>query len=207
MLINVDEGDYFEKQVKDMFDLMKKLAKAYDIDSEEITKGGYTLQVGEPFGLWENLKDFRQIKEKAEKEGNVPHVRIKELDFDEEDYDEDLGGDDDYMGDDYFGDKAVSAVIRDLIRELREAGWNRPDAAGLLKKESGEELAAREYVLQSAKENAGLRDMLVSQIGAMDHILQCLQYDFLWEDPSLDHANDMGKQDSETLQDAEFTEK
>jgi hypothetical protein len=216
MLFNDNEDEYFEKPVKDMKDLIEKVAKGYDVDKQEILDGNFTLQVGEPFGLWENLKTFNQVKEKQE-DIPVPHIRLEELSYEDDEDDDDYMGDDkDYMGDDDEDDIAekyghtIDAVIRDLIVELRKAGWSRPDA-GLLKKENGEELAARDYILQSSKEDELLKDILVSRVGAMDHILQCLEYEFLWEEVSVDYANDMDHDDDmdheDTPKDAEFTEK
>jgi hypothetical protein len=201
MLLDERDDDYVEKSVKDMNDLIEKVARGYNVDKREILENSFTLQVGEPFGLWENLKSFNQVKEKRE-DIPVPYVRLEELDEDDED-DEDY--DDTYLSDDEddkYGD-TIDSVIRDLIVELREAGWSRPDA-GLLKKENGEELSAREYILQSTKENQLLKDLLVSRIGAIDHILQCLEYEFLWEEASVDYADD---DDDSTPKDAEFTEK
>jgi hypothetical protein len=44
----------------------------------------------------------------------------------------------------------------------------------------------------------------VTRIGSIDNILQCLEYEFLWEEASVDYADD---DDDSTPKDAEFTEK
>jgi hypothetical protein len=203
MLYNDMEGDYIEKPVKDMKDLIEKVAKGYDVDMQDILENTFTLQVGEPYGRWEDVKDFDQVKEKK-MDIPVPHVRLEELSYEEEEEDDDYMGDDEDDDDGKYG-YAIDSVIRDLIGDLRKAGWSRPDA-GLLKKESGEELAARDYILQSTKENQLLKDLLVSRIGAIDHILQCLEYEFLWEEASVNYPDDTDDDDS-APKDAEFTEK
>jgi hypothetical protein len=121
MLFDERENDYVEKAIKDMHDLIEKVARGYDVDKQEILDNSFTLIVGdgELNGLWENLKSINQVKEKRE-DISVPYVCLEEFEFYE-------GYDDDYYEDPYGWLLILEGVQGVRMKDVH----SRPQISGL----------------------------------------------------------------------------
>lgn len=192
---------YEECQAADFNQVMKNVAKAYKVMPGELSNGTYTMQLGNEYGEWEDLTSFNQLKEACnEDDYGGPSIRIKELaeegdDDDMDEYDDDLSDDDeDYQWDKNErmggGNEEMKEVMNDLVEALKADGWRLVeskelpslDEFKLIRKENGgEEMSARALVVKYANGLPDLQDQLLMEIGSLDHIVQCLQFGFLWE--------------------------
>jgi hypothetical protein len=202
---------YEECQATDFNQVMKKVAQAYEVTPGELSSGQYTMQIETDYSDWKDLKSFNQLKEACNQDGDEfggATIRIKELAQDDEDDELDKYGDDEPKDDedwegsddeDLYGEKdhlmggggneGMKEAINDLIEALKGDGWRLPESDEFLlpdefklRKENGsEEMSARALVLKYAKNLPDLQDQLIMKFGSLDHIVQCLQFGFLWE--------------------------
>ena len=159
----------FNKPPMSMKDIMKKLEDF--VDAEEMDEGVEYYADGE----WKELKNPTELKG-----GTVP-IRMPSTYVEDDDYDnEDFGDefDEDYAHDD--DSTEISNAIKEFVDTLKEQGYTRSTEQLQLKSKDGESISTKEWVLNHANENKHLQTLLLSNVGGLDHVVQCLHYDFLW---------------------------
>ena len=68
--------------------------------------------------------------------------------------------------------------ILTLAEELKSEGWTID--GDTLTKEDGTKTTVKEHIVEMAGADIMLQETLLNRIGALDHIAQCLPYDFVW---------------------------
>jgi hypothetical protein len=176
----------FNKPPTSIEEIMKKLE---DItDTAEMERGETCEYYAD--GEWKELTDpSQQLKGK-----NIP-IRIPSM-YEDEEY----AGDDEY--DDNFDDEMYgnsSGMLLDKIKEfvetLKESGYTRSTDQFQMKSKDGVVISTKEWVLNQAKEDKSIQNALLSNVGGLDHVVQCLHYDFLWDEQQSPENPD--KQESE----------
>jgi hypothetical protein len=95
--------------------------------------------------------------------------------------------------DDMFGkrgmhESALYPMIIDLTDTLKEEGWKLSSAGNMVK--GNVTTPTKSLILEKAQNDPTLRDVLISQIGALDHIAQCLHFEFVWNRSDLPDSVD-----------------
>jgi len=164
----------FNKPPTSMKDIQSKLEEMADPD--ELEEGLEFYSNGE----WKKLTDPSQLKGQ-----NIP-IRVPSM-YEEVDESmvDDYGEDDDLDYDggddlDYDGGE-LSSTIRELVKTLKSEGYTRSTDQLELKSKDGGQISTKEWVLNQANGNGFFQGMLLSKVGGLDHIVQCLHFDFLWE--------------------------
>lgn len=193
---------YEECRATDFNQVLKQVAQSYKVMPGELSNGTYTMQIGNEYGDFENLTNFTQLVE-ASKEEEYPSIRVKELaeeneEDDMDEYNDDVPDDDEdypWAKDNIMGgggDTQMKETIIELVEALKADGWrlveSQDELSSLdefkLSKENGaEETSARTLVVKYAKDLPDLQDQLIMKIGSLDHIVQCLQFGFMWYEP------------------------
>ena len=181
-------GDMAES-FKDLNDLQKQLFE-YGMEKKN-------LEMMDNNNKWKKLTN----DELKKFNGKIVKVRDKEIysDEEEEDYSDDnySGYDDDDEYDGYNPDEddedydmpkkkdtkppPMRECIGKLIADMKFNGYERLDDGKTLQKAStGETISTKEYILKKASEEEELLSLLVDNIGALDHIIQCITWDYVW---------------------------
>lgn len=172
-----------------MRDIKKQVADNVGWDAEDIE----TLEYYEN-GEWKELKNPSQIEGQKQVAVRVPELFDEDEDYkDEDDYegeDGDFNEDDEFNEDDMDYDDFVNRdVLHDTIKEfvkvLKEKGF----APG---SKTAEGISISEWVLKQAASDKDLQKVLLSKPGALNHIVECLEYGFLWTDNDEEGEKEMG---------------
>ncbi|KAA8497857.1 hypothetical protein FVE85_5442 [Porphyridium purpureum] len=109
---------------------------------------------------------------------------------------------DDGVGDDDVGDDDVVDHVMELVETARSRGYApHPEDRALFTVEALQETVnVRDFVLQQAEENAFLRFFLVSRIGGLAHVVDCLSHPYLYKnlDPETDQLSSLFDLDGES---------
>jgi hypothetical protein len=159
----------------DMPDIVTAKCNLQDIRKEaaEWFDGSTNLEyyVGSEWKPLDNLQDLESFKR-----SNMPiHIRDPTT-FHDEDYDGD--------GNDNNADEndEMQETIERLVGTLKGSGHVRVSNDTLkVGNSSHETVPTREWVLAQAASDTALRDLLLSHVCGLDHIVQCLHFDILWE--------------------------
>lgn len=173
----------------------KAIAEDYGMETEDMKNLEY-----DDKGTWKKLTDVSQVMGKRAVPVRVPDMFSNdddsafnqdfdgdgdEGDYNEEDYMRDpdeephpgmMDDDDDYLGID------VQDTVHRLVATMKKGKYIVSPKSFQLKSPSGEVLSTRDYLLKVADTDEELRNVLVGKIGAMDHIINCIHYPFLWKD-------------------------
>lgn len=193
-----DSDDEMAEDFKDYNDLVKKL--------EEYGMEKKTLEMMDNNDNWKKLTN----NELKKFNGKVVKVRDAEIYSEEADYgsDEDYGNDEDYSrydddDDDYSGynpdedydlpkkekdssPPPMRECIGKLIADMKFNGYERLEENTLQKASTGETILTKEYILKKASDDEELLSLLVDNIGALDHIIQCLHIDYIWNNVEIE---------------------
>ena len=60
------------------------------------------------------------------------------------------------------------------------------DGKTLQKASTGETISTKEYILKKASEEEELLSLLVDNVGALDHVIQCLHIDYVWNNVEIE---------------------
>ena len=193
-----DDDD--SESFKDLNDLQKKCNDYYGWEKKDLE-------------MMDNNDNWKKLTTDELKKfhGKIVKVRDKEIyseieeeeDYDsDEDYDYD---DDDEYGynpdddDDYKDGEVVSKkkappmreCISKLIAELKFNGYERVvDAKALQKGSTGETILTKEYILKKASDDEELLSLLVDNIGAIDHVIECMHFDSVWNNVKIEEEKD-----------------
>jgi hypothetical protein len=187
----LDEAlDMFRGNVT-MKDMRKSLEDSYGMESGEIDSLEYYMN-----GEWKPFKDPAQLKGKQ----GVPIRDPSQFDDavdDGDDYDKLDGPDDDDDDDDDYYESPLGMLIREIVAELHLNEYILHDDAStttlqLKSKKSGEVIATKNYILNRAMNDETLQAMLVSKVGCLDHIVQCIHFPFLWTELAADKKSQEG---------------
>ena len=149
---------------------------------------------------FEVLTSIEQVQEEQKRNKKVfiaedyPQGVYDAHDYEDEiDYDDEYvyaGGESDDEDDDYV---PLKLTIYEILETIKESGWKRSsseddDGTSLImmmikKDENGSETtkkSTKEIVLDIASKDKLLQSKLLNKIGALDHIVECLHYDFVW---------------------------
>jgi hypothetical protein len=86
-----------------------------------------------------------------------------------------------YMFNQGFVDNPLENAICDLVDVLKEEGFKRSsDKPFTFVIDSGIEISTKEWVLKRARPQTILRSLILGQVGALDHIVESLHYDIVW---------------------------
>ena len=194
-----NDDDYsLAESFKDLNDLQKQL---YEYGWEK-----KNLEMMDNNGTWKKLSN----DELKKFNGKVVKVRDKEI-YEEEE--EDYGSDEDYSAvaaddDEYgydpdkdYGDYKDGEVVTKkkdsgpppmrecigkLIADMKFNGYERIEAGTLQKASTGETISTKDYILKQASDDEELLSLLVDNIGALDHIIQCLHIDYIWNNVEIE---------------------
>jgi hypothetical protein len=128
---------------------------------------------------WKPLRDLTDILEY--RGGRIPlKIRVPEC-YDEtplpEGYmDDPVNLDETDEEEGYWGD-----MIQALIKDLKASGYYRSDVKRDSMENAEHEIRTVDWVLQRAAENPKLQSMLLGNVGALDHLVEYLNYDFVWK--------------------------
>eukprot|EP00529_Nitzschia_sp_RCC80_P028634 CAMPEP_0113465810 /NCGR_PEP_ID=MMETSP0014_2-20120614/13941_1 /TAXON_ID=2857 /ORGANISM="Nitzschia sp." /LENGTH=261 /DNA_ID=CAMNT_0000357999 /DNA_START=320 /DNA_END=1105 /DNA_ORIENTATION=- /assembly_acc=CAM_ASM_000159 len=220
-----------EEDVKDTFreedpievrvggkDTMKQLRSVLDLDEDDDINI-YNSKTKE----FENLVDMEQVNREANaNQGKIALAPADDFPEGMEDYDEDFSEDEDFdfANDEPDGMEAIhESRVSMLVESLKEEGWER--AAGqpgmLTKKDSpdSQTQTTQSVILQLASIDMPLREYLLGHVGALNHLVTCTDFDFVWEDmPEVDgeaddedEDEDDDDDDDDDMHEAEFKEK
>ena len=197
-----NDSDVYEmaEDFKDYNDLVLKL--------EEYGMEKKSLEMMDNNDNWKKLTN----DELKKFNGKIVKVRDKEI------YEEDCGGSDDedysaaadddeygYDPDDDYGDYKDGEVVTNkkdnspppmrecigkLIADMKFNGYERLESNTLQKASTGETISTKEYILKKASDDEELLSLLVDNIGALDHIIQCLHIDYIWNNVEIEEDND-----------------
>lgn len=180
-------------KARSMDEVHQKVGQKIEIDPEDFFLGYLTLQIGVPEqgGEWQAFRSFDQVEDlKREHEGSKLSLQIKE-------FADDLDPDRDFDLNQDLQDDLMIQTVNKLMGKLHADGWVFPEDAPvaaalapagtevkltLTKGDVVEEASSLELVLRYAEHDPELLDVLVVQIGALDHISKCLQFRFLWKE-------------------------
>ena len=196
-----NDSDVYEmaEDFKDYNDLVYKL--------EEYGMEKKSLEMMDNNNNWKKLTND-ELKKFS---GKVVKVRDVEIYSEEADY----GSDEDYSAaaddDDDYGynpdedndidynmpkeEKGSSPppmreCIGKLIADMKFNGYERLEANTLQKASTGETILTKEYILKKASDDEELLSLLVDNIGALDHIIQCLHIDTVWNNVEIEKDDD-----------------
>jgi hypothetical protein len=193
-----DDDD--SESFKDLNDLQKKCNEYYGWEKKDLE-------------MLDNNDNWKKLTNDELKKfnGKIVKVRDKEIysEEEEEDYDSDEDydyDDDDEYGynpddddDDYKDGEVVSKkkappmreCIGKLIAELKFNGYERVvDAKALQKGSTGETILTKEYILKKASDDEELLSLLVDNIGAIDHVIQWIHFDSVWNNVKIEEEKD-----------------
>jgi hypothetical protein len=128
---------------------------------------------------WKPLRDLTDILEY--RGGRIPlKIRVPEC-YDEtplpEGYmDDSVHLDETEEEEGYWGD-----LIQALITALKASGYTRSEVKRDTMENSVHEIRTVDWVLQRAEEDPKLQSMLLGNVGALDHLVEYLNYDFVWQ--------------------------
>jgi hypothetical protein len=108
-------------------------------------------------------------------------------DDDEDDFDDFakyIGGYDDEFGQGSTPRTSLATQIRTLVTDLQKKGYNHSASTAQLISKNGEIVATKDYIMEQAMGDKDLQQTLVSQVGCLDHIVQCIHFPFFWPDSS-----------------------
>jgi hypothetical protein len=78
----------------------------------------------------------------------------------------------------------MELAIWGLYSELRRQGYVQHDIGTMIRAGKGNEestlISTREWILLLAETNTALEDLLLSQPGALDHLVECVHCDLVW---------------------------
>jgi len=185
-----DEDELLTIQGNDnLQQIRRKVAKALGWELEECEELEFYDEKEEE---WKEITNASQLVAAAGNSKKPLNIRMPDA-FDELDDDEGLHFGDDSDDDDAFkydddvgdddNDLGFSNKIRELVTDLKTEGWSRPsnETGNLEKAEGGESgKSCKGWVLERAQTDQELQSLLLSQPGALDHIVQCLGYEFVW---------------------------
>jgi hypothetical protein len=202
-------------------DMMKQLRNAVAMDPDD--PDTQVKIFNSKTKQFEILKDVEQVKREAQ--ANQGRIALAPDFPDEDDYpgdgeysddDEDYRDEDDeaeYQDEEYDDDDDDDILggrvrrqerLMSLLRYLKENGWQRqPNEPGMLINTNTSQIqSTKNIILQLANEDNMLQEFLVSEIGGLDHLVTCVDFDFVWEDlPKRNSDND------DEPQEATFKEK
>ncbi|KAL7547141.1 hypothetical protein ACHAWF_010463 [Thalassiosira exigua] len=182
-----------------MDDVGRHFAKEYNF-APDATYEYWKVGRGRP--RWRELTDATQLVEargKKAKSRNKPiWIRMDDdrdvEEYEGEVYDEDEDYDEDRAYERKHGEGkdaedriifGVKGTIRVLVNKLKYANISVLPTEGegvpTLRKGDGTIMRTRDYVLREAKRDRPLQDVLLRQVGGLDHIVQCLHLEFVWE--------------------------
>jgi hypothetical protein len=85
----------------------------------------------------------------------------------------------------YSPEKSIERMIRLLVKKLQETGYVRSNIKMRILVGRSDEISTKQWVILESmgKDNSSqfLRSIILSNAGALDHIVQCLHYDFIWK--------------------------
>ena len=111
--------------------------------------------------------------------------------------DDDLADEDDDMYNQLNAKGKISVMedtIHELIDILKENGYERSDIKAMTMKETktNKEIATKDWVLQQADKDPVVESVLLGYVGALEHIVQCLHYDMVWNARKPDVEDPLG---------------
>jgi hypothetical protein len=113
------------------------------------------------------------------KASNTPiPIRVPFL-YDESDYNEDKK---DGIGDVSHPKDEMQETVERLVGELKEAGYARVSNDALNDPDTNATVSTRDWVLKQAASDTALRNLLLTHVFALEHIVECLHFDLLWVD-------------------------
>jgi hypothetical protein len=162
--------------------VQKSLEENYGMEGDEVKDLEYFMN-----GEWKPFKDPAALKGKQ----GVP-IRNPDS-YDDSSYDEPGGDgddeeydpsryDDDGMDDDDLSGSPLAIQIREIIADLHKNEYIHNAATLQLKSKSGEVMSTKDYILKQSLTDVNLQEALVSKIGCLDHIVQCIHFQFLWNE-------------------------
>jgi len=205
-----DDNYSLAETFKDLNDLQKQL---YEYGWEK-----KNLELMDNNGTWKKLTndELKKFNGKIVKVRDKEIYEEEEEDYDSSD-DNDYGSDDNYSGydddddeysrynpDDDYGDykdgedvtkkrdnsPPMRECIGKLIAELKFNGYERLEANTLQKASTGETILTKEYILKKASDDEELLSLLVDNIGALDHVVQWIHFDMVWNNVEIDDDKD-----------------
>lgn len=102
--------------------------------------------------------------------------------YDDYDGDEHYGGRDNGDDDEDLGNAELGFIIREIVEDLYSEKYIHSAKTLQLKSSTGEVIATKDYVLKLANSDESLQAALLTQVGALDHIVQAIHFPFLWTD-------------------------
>ena len=145
---------------------------------------------------WKPLKDLNALQKFKGMKQALP-VRVPSM-YDEganeEEYDpdeEEYGNDDEedlYGGGEGTRKNKMESNIRELVVILKDTGYVRSDGKQFTLKSTADnsEISTKEWVLSQVQDDDSLESLLLGNVGALDHIVQCLHYDMVWKNEDAD---------------------
>ena len=197
------DEDARDLSASSMKDLYAKIAKASDNDVGmfEGDEPELNLQICSDADSdeWEPLTSLDQLKQyAADNTCGSPQIRIGEYFEGGPDYDympPPYGGGDDDESIHGFG---IAETVAEVVQELKSVnGWTMHETRGLVDGDnhtaevSDEKI--REAVLEMARHNEKLQETLIGKIGALQHLIQCVRFPFVWTTSSHVAAEDDGE--------------
>jgi hypothetical protein len=193
-----DDSDAIES-FKDLNDLQKKCNDYYGWEKKDLE-------------MMDNNDNWKKLTNDELKKFNGKIVRVRDKEIYSEEEEEDYGSDEDYDyddddeygynpddDDDYKDGEVVSKkkappmreCIGKLIAELKFNGYERVvDAKALQKGSTGETILTKEYILKKASDDEELLSLLVDNIGAIDHVIEWIHVDAVWNNVKIEEEKD-----------------